>query len=326
VEALISLTARDILRVGRSFLGGDTPRGTAYGHGGFLDTTGLEKFVVGVVPWRGIRRNLLSGNLRALAVSATHVGTGRTVVFVDSASPIAGPWSRDPHVRHQPVAIGPRHALASASIPMLFPAVKVAGQFYVDGGLRQNTPMSPAIRLGANRLLVISLRHNRTQAEDDALAADREAAFPKPLFLAGKALNALLLDHTDNDLDRMGQLNAIIEAGRKVYGEGFVSAISRELAMVNRPALRTIDAVHVRPSQDIGVLASDFVSQGRVKMRSRVTSTLMRRMAESEASHESDLLSYVLFDGDFASDLIDMGYRDASAQEEALVELFAGVQ
>ena len=85
------------------------------------------------------------------------------------------------------------------------------GRYYTDGGLRQNTPMSPAIRLGADRMLLVSLRHVAPQPKE--LQREHSAAFPKPLFLAGKALNALLLDHTEYDLARMQRINLILEAG-----------------------------------------------------------------------------------------------------------------
>ena len=153
-------------------------------------------------------------------MSATHVGTGHTVVFLSSAEPVPREWSRDPFVRHRAARIGPRHVLASAAIPMLFPAVKIGDEYFTDGGLRQNTPMSPAIRLGADRLLLVSLRHVAPRAAR-SLQQERAEAYPKPLFLAGKALNALLLDHTEYDLQRMQRINLILEAGHASFGDKF---------------------------------------------------------------------------------------------------------
>ena len=161
IEELISLKASDIVRAVRMLLGGDPPAPPpgSFRYGGLLDTSGLERFVIRVIPWRGIERSLRSRALHAMSVSATHVGTGHTVVFLSSAEPVPREWSRDPFVRHRAARIGPRHVLASAAIPMLFPAVKIGDEYFTDGGLRQNTPMSPAIRLGADRLLLVSLRH-----------------------------------------------------------------------------------------------------------------------------------------------------------------------
>jgi len=324
IEEMISLHVKDLWRGVKLLLGGDAPLPSpgGYRYGGVLETTGMERFVVRTIPWRGIRRNVRSGRLHALAVSATHVGTGHTTVFIDCHDGLPSEWSRDPHVRHTAARIGPRHVLASAAIPLLFPSVKIGDQFYTDGGLRQNTPMSPAIRLGAHRLLVISLRHLRTPSEDEQAANER--AYPKPLFLMGKALNALLLDHTDYDLDRMRRLNAILEAGIDAFGAEFRGVINEKLIELRGAPIRPLEAVHIRPSVDIGSIASDFVANDRVQVRGRVARRLLERLAMGESSRENDLLSYLLFDGNYAAELIALGFRDAAAHEEELAALFCG--
>jgi len=323
IEQLFSLHTRDLLRAAGQLLGREPPLpepGT-YRYGGLLETSGLERFVLRAIPWQGIRRNLKSGHLQALSISATHVGTGHTVVFLESRDGVPPGWSKDPFVRHRVSAIGPRHALASAAIPMLFPAVKIGRSFYVDGGLRQNTPMSPAIRLGADRLLVVTLRHVATAAESARLSEEREVAYPRPLFLAGKALNALMLDHTDYDLDRMERLNAILDAGEQAFGPRFNEVLSRELIRLRGAPIRRLTAARVRPSVDIGALASEFVEQGKIEVRGRLARRMIQRLARGEARHESDLLSYLLFDGHFAAALIDIGYSDAAEREEELARL-----
>ena len=323
IEQLISLGARDMLRAGRLLMGRSmgAPKPGTYRYGGLLETAGLERFVLKSIPWRGIRRNLKSGNVSALALAATHVGSGHTIVFIDSAEPLPTS-SSDPFVFHRAAKISPRHALASAAIPMLFPAVKIGRFFYVDGGLRLNTPMSPAIRLGADRLLVVSLRF-RPPPTSDALDSNKhEITYPKPLFLAGKALNALMLDHTDYDIDRLERLNKIIEAGTEAFGDQFQDVLNKALERHRGAPIRPLQTLHIRPSQDVGKLASKYLREDRIKLRGRAAKRLFKALARGEGTSENDLISYLLFDGNYADALIDLGYRDAAAREDELVEFF----
>ncbi len=324
IEELIGLGAKDLLRAGRILLGADPPAPPpgSFRYGGMLDTSGLERFVIRAIPWRSIDRNLRSRHLHAISVSATHVATGHTVVFLSSAEPVPREWSRDPFVRHRAARIGPRHVLASAAIPMLFPAVKIADEYFTDGGLCQNTPMSPAIRLGADRLLLISLRHVKPKEPEPPVEHKQAEAAPKPLFLAGKALNALMLDHTEYDLQRMQRINQILDAGMASFGTQFETMMNHELVRLRGAPLRRIQAVHIRPSEDIGTMAADFVAAGRVKVSGILARRLIDRLAAGESRHESDLLSYLLFDGGFATELIEMGRRDAAKKEDELAALF----
>ena len=323
LEELIGLRVRDVVRAVKLLGGGDPepPGPGTWRYGGLLETSGLERFVVHAIPWRAIDRNLRNGSVQALTVSATHVGSGHTIVFLSSRDPVPGRgWSRDPFTRHRTARIGPRHVLASAAIPLLFPAVKIGDEFFTDGGLRQNTPLSPASRLGADKVLVISLRHVAVESKE--IQRERTIAYPKPLFILGKALNALLLDRTDYDLDRMRRLNAILEAGQKQFGPDFMTLMNQELMRLRGAPLRIIEPLHIRPSVDIGALAAEFVARDRAIIHGRVARRLIHRLAGGEASHESDFLSYLLFDGNWARELIALGRSDAARIEEELLQFF----
>ncbi len=328
IEQLISLRARDILRAVGLLLGLDAPppKPAAYRYGGLLDTRGLERFVLKSIPWRGIRRNLKSGLLKSIALATTHIGSGHTVVFIDSTEPLPQSNLADPFIAFRTAHLGPRYALASAAIPMLFPAVKIRQSFYVDGGLRLNTPMLPAIRLGANRVLVISLRYRQATtpslSSSIPLSREHEMTYPKPLFLAGKALNALMLDHTDVDLARLERLNQIIEAGKAVFGDSFQEQLNRQLATQEIAPVRLLKSLHIHPSQDIGVIAATLLREDRIKLKGRLAKTLLRVFARSEGNRENDLVSYLLFDGQFAEALIDLGYHDAATRHDELVDFF----
>jgi len=134
-------------------------------------------------------------------------------------------------------------------------------------------------------------------------------------------MNALLLDRIENDIDRLQRLNAVLAAGTRRYGPGFADAINEELGNAGVGGLRHLDVVYVRASQDIGVLAAEYARSPEFARRvPGLAGRAMRRVADGES--EADLLSYVLFDGEFAGRLIEIGRADARAKHDALVKFF----
>jgi NTE family protein len=274
------------------------------------------------IPFAHIQSNLDAGHLDALTVSTTHVGSGRTVVYVHRREPELPSWSHDPTTVARAAHIGAQHALASAAIPILFRAVKLEGDWHCDGGLRQNVPLSPARRLGAGRVLVVNPRYISGAPLDDRAAED---LFPGPLFVLGKTLNALLLDRIDTDLARLDTINRILEAGTRAYGDGFVDTLNRELGFPTGQGMRPMRALLVRASQDIGRMAAEFV-RSPLFANGGLAGRLIRRLAEPESRNEADLLSYLLFDGAFAGQLIELGRADARARHAELCAFFAGAE
>jgi NTE family protein len=300
-------------------LWGQKPRG------GIVDPSGLEKVIADAIPFERIDEHIASGRLMAASISTTHVGTGRTVVFVDHHERLTPRWGTHPTMDRRPRKLRLEHALASAAIPFVFPAVPIEGDLYCDGGLRQNVPLSPARRLGADRLLIINPHYFAANFPPPDVEQDREQAFPGPAFLLGKTLNALLLDRLDGDLDRLRRINQILAAGTREYGATFVDSINRQLNLPPGGGLRSLETVVIRASQDIGRLCGDFVRSPEFAAKSKgLTGRALIRMASSEGA-EADLLSYLLFDGDFAAELMALGEADARAQRTELCELFEGV-
>ena len=288
--------------------------------GGILDPAGLGRVVAAGIDFRRIRDNLRAGLIEAVTVSTTHIATGKTTIFVERADGTLPRWGRDATIEARAAELTPAHALASAAIPFLFPAVQLDGQYHCDGGLRQNVPLSPARRLGASAMVVISPRFESSEPVPAELAAEREADFPSPLFMLGKTLNALMLDRIDNDIDRLQRITDIIEAGKRVYGPDFGERIDRELRATEGHGVRAIRATLIRASQNISQLAADFVRRPAFARRvSGVVGALFRRLGEAR---ESDLLSYLLFDGEFANLLIEIGRADARARHDELCALF----
>ncbi len=327
VGELVQVRPMELLRLARSLLGGapiPLDAGSPSRRGGLIDTTNLERFVLESVAWSRIRRNVEEGVVRAVSVSATHVSSGKTVVFVDSPSELP-PWSRDPHVRARRTRITPWHALASAAIPLLFPPMAIEGAYYVDGGLRQNTPLSPAIRLGADRVLVMSLRYRAPEGPNDLTPLVHEESVPSPFFLAGKALNALLIDRVDYDLDRLRRMNAIAMAGIEVYGPDFLEKVNGRIESTiteHGGALRVVRDMLVRPSCDLGALAAEYAQTDAFVDGAGLTGRAFRRLAERDARTDADLLSYLLFDGAFGAQLIELGMQDARKRRDEFVSFF----
>jgi NTE family protein len=292
--------------------------------GGLLDPRGIEAIVRQAISPDGIRRNLESGRIKALTVSTTDVASGRTVIFLQRKEPGLPPWSRDPTITVRPAQISAEHALASAAVPLLFPAVRIDGDYYCDGGLRQNVPLSPARRLGADGLIVVNPRYIPAEAPPPDVARERERDYPGPFFLFGKALNALLLDRIDADIDRLHRINLILEAGVRRFGPNFVEEINKELGDKGRlHRLKRLRVVHIRASQDIGSMASEFARSPDFASRANgMIGKIVRRISEWEGAGEADLLSYILFDGEFSARLIELGRNDARARHAELCSFF----
>jgi NTE family protein len=219
-----------------------------------------------------------------------------------------------------------RHTLASSALPLMFPAVHIDGEYYCDGGLRQNVPLSPARRLGATGLIVVNPRYvaQRVAGNKEGELPHADGAAPSTLFVLGKALNALLLDRIDNDLDRLRRINAIVDAGTRHFGPSFLDAVNVELGReAATGGVKSLSVVHIRASENIGRIASEYVQSAEFARRAPgLVGRLLRRIGEWDARGEADLLSYLLFDGEFASRLIELGRKDARARHDELCAFF----
>ncbi|MGH7898512.1 MAG: patatin-like phospholipase family protein [Candidatus Binatia bacterium] len=288
---------------------------------GLLDFSALERVILDHVPWSRIPEKIAAGEVESVAVAATEVKTGHTVIFIENGEGRIDHWARDPFVVAAATRLGPEHALASAAIPLIFSAIRIGTEFYCDGSLRLNTPLAPALRLGAERVLVIGLHYQRPPGEPPP--AVPEAGVGSPAFLAGKVLNALLLDRIDYDADRLRLFNAILEQGRRAYGEGFLERINEPIIRQRGTAYRIVRDLFLRPSRDLGVIAAECLEHRRdiAKPRSWLPRIFLR-LASRNTGRAADFLSYLYFDGCYSGHLIDLGIADAHAQREKLVEFF----
>jgi NTE family protein len=259
-----------------------------------LDTSPLRKLLRTRIPFERIDHGIASGAIRALAVLATDLYTSQGVVFVHGAAPVRL-WQRS-WSRVEGAAISADHVMASSAIPLFFPSVEIAGRHYGDGCIRNTAPLSPAINLGADRIVAIGVR-----APERSGGPTYGAGKPPPTVaqIAGVLLDAVMLDAIEVDIEHSGRVNAsvvVCPEGRR--GGPF----------------RWIDVLWLRPSRSIGRMAAEMA--GRIP---RIVRYLMRGLGSDESTTE--LASYLLFDEAFCRRLIDLGRADV-ADRRADIETF----
>ena len=329
VHEIFNFTTRDFLKLPRRMAGvknvakllrdGQRPD-RLYG---LLDTEPLERLVLQSIPWRGIRRNIRSGRIDTVCVAATQIATGRAVVFCDSHRPELPPWANVANVRMQRIRLSPLHALASAAIPLLFPSVRVGSRYYVDGGLRLNTPLAPAVRLGADKILVIGLTSEPGGNVSETIAQERTAEFGNPMYLFGKVLNALMLSPIEADVSRLEFINRIIETGAETFGDDFLQKLNEGLDPKGSRPLKPIENLVLRPSEDLGRVAADVVRDDPDLDFGAFLSMLRKATGAGSNTKEADLVSYLLFDSTYARRLIEIGHKDAEARQDEIAAFFA---
>jgi NTE family protein len=266
---------------------------------GFLDTQPLRELlhetlapVNGEIT--GIDYNLARGKLKAVAIITTSYTTGQTVVFLKGNA--IQPWRRPQRkTRLAPITIDT--VMASAALPIFFPAVQIGNEWYGDGGIRLAAPLSPALHLGSNRILAISTRYDRSQAESERAEI---SGYPPPAQVLGVLLNAVFLDLVDQDTVRLERLNGLLD----------------RLPEDQRDGMRPVRLLSVRPSQDLGLLAAEIEPQLPRTFR------FMTRGLGTQEQRSPDVLSMLMFQPDYLARLIDMGEYDAEQMADRLEAFF----
>jgi NTE family protein len=286
-----------------------------------LDPRALEQLVESQLAYERLHANVRKGIVRALVVAALEISSGRTTMFAELADGAAFVPGHDPRRVVRKTEIEAEHVLASAAIPLLFPARRIGRYYYCDGGIRFNTPIAPAIRCGAQRLVVVSLLYPRADyATDDAADAAHVQAYPRPIFLLGKVLNALLLDPVRYDLSVLQRFNNLIGTLEETLDTQELARVRALLTHERGLPYEKISTLVFRPSEDIGIIAHEHARRVRADT---ISSLLVTRLADLGADLEADLLSFVLFDGAFADALIRLGRGDALARAKEIEAFFA---
>jgi NTE family protein len=234
----------------------------------------------------GIEASLQRGKLKAFAITATSYSTGQSVTWVQGRD--IKLWDR-PQRKSIHTRTRVEHIMASAALPIFFPAVKVGNAWYGDGGVRLSAPLSPALHLGAQKILAVSTRYARTREESEVqLIHD----YPPPAQVLGVLMNAIFLDLVDQDAARLERINRLIE----------------RLPAQQRDGMRPVRLIVIRPSRDLGKLVSEY------EPRLPPAFKFMTRGLGTRETRSPDLLAMLMFQRDYLTRLMEIGEADAEAR------------
>ena len=263
-----------------------------------LDNTPLAAMLARNLPFERIQTNIDAGSLYAVCVTASGYTTGQSVSFFQGGADLAG-WERNQRIGAA-VTLNAEYLLASASLPFIFPAVKVHREYFGDGSMRQIAPVSPALHLGADRVLIVGTGRQAPEAN-----RARSTIYPSLAQIAGHALNSIFLDSLAVDIERLERINRTVKL------------IPSERLADSSVNLRPVKVLFVTPSQPIERIAARFLYElpTTVRFILKPTGALNRS--------GSNLASYLLFEESFCRALIDLGYQDTISREAEVREFFA---
>jgi len=264
---------------------------------GLLNNTPLRNLLARVIHYQNIQESIDSGQLHALAVTASGYYSGRSVSFFQGAESIQS-WRR--YRRSGARAnINREHLLASSAIPLVFPAIKINREYFGDGSVRFLAPISPAIHLGADKIMIIGVDPIREEVE----SRPSHVNYPSIADIAGHVMDSVFIDSLDSDLERIRRINQTI----KLIPEAIRNLQSK---------LRPIETFTISPSVDLSKLASKHFTE-----LPKLIQFFFARMG-IDSQDGSTVLSYLLFEGSYTRELIDLGYRDAMQKKDEIRAFF----
>lgn len=271
----------------------EDPEGAGEERRGLVDTNPLRNYLLKQLKTEsgeltGVTSNIASGRLRALAIATTNYLTGQTVTWVQGPD-IRG-WEQPNRVGIN-TTITVEHIMASSALPILFPAIRIGNAWYGDGGIRLSAPISPVIEMGADRILVISTRYDRSRREADQPTV---TGYPPPATIIGVLMNAIFLDLLDRDARMLERINDLLD----------------QIPRWKETSVRPLEMLLIRPSRDLAKMASQYDAKAEGAL------WLLTRGLGTGESKSPDWLSMLLFEHPYIRDLLTIGYDDARARHD----------
>ncbi len=258
-----------------------------------LNNDPLRQLLQRVLRFERIRRNIDQGNLDAISVTASSYATGESVSFFEAMYGTEE-WS-GAHKIGKRAQLELEHLMASTAIPVIFPAVALGNEYYGDGAIRQISPVSTALNLGAERILAVGVSANKTKAKVHRDTSEQ----PSLLQIVGHIMNSAFVDTLENDLEFLSHINEIVDL------------VPAKDAKAHNLTRRNVHLLEISPSRDLSEMAMEHYDE------------LPKRMARYiKAGSSGTLLSLILFEPGFCSDLCGLGYTDAMAKEDEIREFF----
>src|SRR5690625_4834911 len=286
---IASISQRSLKRMGALFMG----RHSSVPPISLLDNQPLRELIGRVIHFGRIAEGIEQGDLRALSITASGYATGESVSFYQGAPDIR-PWRRRSRRLGVPTILGPEHLMASSAIPVVFPAVRIGPQYFGDGSVRQLAPISPALHLGADRVLVIGV-----SASNEIQPPTPHAEYPSVAQILGHMLNSAFVDSLEGDVERLERINRTLDL------------IPEERQ--REASLRRVNVLNITPSQPL-----DAISGRHVRELPRSLGLFLRGSGATEHSG-SAMLSYLLFAEGYCRELITLGYHDAMRRERQIL-------
>ena len=264
-----------------------------------LDNTPLTELLQDVIKFENIQANIDNNHLHAIAVNCSSLNSGESISFFQGHYSLNN-WER-PRRKGVRSRLTLSHLLASSAIPMIFPAIKIHREYYADGAVRQQAPLSPTLHLGAEKLLVIGVsgEGHKVNKENAILP------YPSPARIMGHMLNAAFLDSMEADVARLTRINRT------------VSKIPLKTKNKEEMELKEIELLEIKPSFSLDEIAGKHAKELPWALK------LALGGSGNSSQSGSGLLSYLLFSKGYCRNLIDLGYHDALARSEEVKAFFA---